>query len=126
MSLRNVIWQNTVASDCRLIEDQFNRILGHHGFDEVFQYVLEDIENKEVRASIEDKRLRNNILTINEVRAGYDETPVEWGDKPFTSISGAGNNPLIPNGVTPEQDIVKQNKLLRKSLLNQRLKDEYT
>lgn len=76
-------FQKTLNGKFKLIEDQFNKILGRHGFNEIFEYIREDNENKKTRAEIENIRLNNASATINEVRANYGEKPVEWGDKPI-------------------------------------------
>ncbi len=83
----------------RIVEDEFNNTLGKSfnifGFDEKFHFGEIDLENKEVRARIEDIRLKNGSQYINEVRAGYGEDSVEWGDLPF--------NPQTGVALTPEQ-----------------------
>ena len=66
--------------NCKIIEDSFNRVLGHNGFQEVFQFKELDIEDKLQRANIENIRLNNGTLTPNEVRATYGEDPLEGGD----------------------------------------------
>ena len=86
---------------CKLIEDQFNKVLGRHGFHEVFEYNREDLENKRNRADIENIRLNNGSLTINEVRSGYGEEPVEWGDEPYRNGStGLGLDGILGTGKT--------------------------
>lgn len=85
-------FQKTLNGKCKFIEDQFNKVLGRHGFRECFEYVREDYENKELRAKIEDMQLKNGSLTINESRSGYGLDPVEWGNKPFTQQTYPQNN----------------------------------
>ena len=61
-----------INSDCEVIENAFNKNLGRSGFQELFEFIREDHENKLNRAEIEDKQLRNGTTYINEVRAGKD------------------------------------------------------
>lgn len=67
----------------KLYEGAHNKILGRNAFEEVFQFNEIDLEDKEKRANIEDKQIRNGSTFINEVRAGYGLEPVPWGDVPF-------------------------------------------
>lgn len=94
-------FQKTLNGKCKLIEEQFNKVLGRHGFHEVFEYNREDLENKRNRADIENIRLNNGSLTINEVRSGYGEEPVEWGDEPYRNGStGLGLDGILGTGKT--------------------------
>lgn len=85
-------FQKTLNGKFKLIEDQFNKVLGRHGFNEIFEYIREDNENKKTRAEIENIRLNNASATINEVRATYGEKPVEWGDKPILTRQSPNMN----------------------------------
>ena len=67
----------------KLYEGAHNKILGRNAFEEIFQFNEIDLEDKEKRANIEDKQIRNGSSYINEVRAGYGLEPVPWGDVPF-------------------------------------------
>ena len=67
----------------KLYEGAHNKILGHNAFEELFMFNEIDLEDKEKRANIEDKQIRNGTTFINEVRAGYGLDPVPWGDVPF-------------------------------------------
>lgn len=111
---QNKDFQKILYGKCKFIEDQFNKVLGRHGFHEVFEYVREDNENKQLRTEIEDKKIRNGSLTINESRAGYGLEPVEWGEVPMnytqygvtTSSSNGKVEPLAEtNGGGMEKSI---------------------
>ena len=80
-------FKKVLKGNCRVIEDSFNKVLGHNGFEEIFQYGELDIEDKLQRAQIENIRLQNGSLTVNEVRSEYGEEPVEWGDTPNNTQS---------------------------------------
>lgn len=113
-------FQKTLYGRCKIIEEQFNKVLGRHGFTEVFEYNREDTENKRNRADIENIRLNNGSLTINEVRAGYGEEPVEWGDEPYKSNVSLGGllNTTKNTRLTPRQ---RQVEIYKKSLEKQGL-----
>lgn len=80
--------------EIKLFEDGFNNVLGRTGWDEIFRFGEVDLENKKLRAETEDIRIKNNSSKINDVRAGYGEEPVEWGDTPF-SLLVAGTPPVV-------------------------------
>jgi len=71
----------------RIVEDEFNNTIGKSfnifSWEEKFHFGDIDLENKLERAQIEDIRVKNQTLTINEVRNGYGLDPLEWGDQPF-------------------------------------------
>lgn len=67
----------------KLYEGAHNKILGHNAFEELFMFNEIDLEDKEKRANIEDKQIRNGTTFINEVRAGYGLDPVPWGNVPL-------------------------------------------
>lgn len=81
-----------------LFEDAFNNVLGRTGWDEIFEIGEVDLENKLQRAQIEDIRIKNNSLLTNEVRAGYNEDPIESGDTPFSLLVGGGGVPPAVEG----------------------------
>lgn len=114
-----------INSNCQVIENAFNKNLGRSGFEEVFEFIREDHENKLNRAEIEDKQLRNGTTFINEVRSGYGLPPVDWGNVPMnysqyaiaTSPENLDNSVLI----TPQE----MEKDLQKSIILDRLKGLY-
>ena len=114
-----------INTNCRVIERAFNKNIGRSGFQEVFEFIKEDHENKLNRAEIEDKQLRNGTTFINEVRSGYGLPPVDWGNVPMnysqfalsTSPENLDNAVLI----TPKDET----KSLQKSLILERLNKEY-
>lgn len=115
-----------INGNCTVIEDAFNKNLGRSGFQEIFELIREDHEDKLKRAEIEDKQLRNGTTFINEVRSGYGLEPVDWGNVPMnysqyaiaTSPENLDNSVLI----TPQET---ENKMLKKALTMERLGKEY-
>jgi HK97 family phage portal protein len=96
-----------------LFEDGYNQILGSAGFDENFHYGEMDFQDKLKRAQIEDIRLKNGSTSINEVRHGYGEDDVDWGDYPFSLQTGVvmpGVNPQAPP-VQSQQPTARQIRL---------------
>lgn len=75
-------FKDMIKAKATLIEGAFNKVLGHNGFSEVFQFNEMDIEDKLKRTQIEKTKLDSGVLTINEVRSGYGLEPVDWGDVP--------------------------------------------
>lgn len=108
-------FKNTLQGRTAFIEGAFNKVLGRNGFEEVFKFTDLDIEDKLNRAQIENIRLTNGSVSINEVRKGYGEPPVAWGNVPMnyqnyavapnimnpTSIQplGANNNSDVENAI---------------------------
>lgn len=90
-------FKDTLQGRAAFIEGAFNKALGHNGFEEVFQFSDLDIEDKMNRAEIENIRLQNGSLSINEVRSGYGEEPVPWGNVPMNYQNYA----LTPNAMNP-------------------------
>ena len=80
---QNKQFKKTFNGKAKLFEDAYNRILGKGGFEEFFQYGEIDIEDKHKNAVIDNIRLNNGSLTINEVRSTYELSPVPWGDQPL-------------------------------------------
>ena len=117
-------FKKTLSGKCEIIERAFNKVLGRHGFQEVFEYNDLDIEDKEKRAKIEDLQLRNGTTTVNEVRAGYALDPVDWGNIPLDYTKYAvAPSPTQTEDTTPI--IANENKALKKALLMERLGKEY-
>ena len=114
-----------INSNCKVIEDAFNKNLGRSGFQEIFEFIREDHENKLNRAAIEDKQLRNGTTFINEVRKGYGLPPVDWGNVPMNysqyAISTSPENLDQSILITPQET----EKDLQKSLILDRLKGLY-
>lgn len=115
-----------INSNCKVIEDAFNKNLGRSGFQELFEFIREDHENKLNRAEIEDKQLRNGTTFINEVRSGYGLSPVDWGNVPmnYSQFALATSPENIDNSVliNPQEN---ETKMLKKSLSLERLGKEY-
>ena len=115
-----------INGDCRVIEDAFNKNLGRSGFQELFEFIREDHENKLNRAEIEDKQLRNGTTFINEVRSGYGLDPVEWGNVPmnYSQFALAASPEAIQDStlIQPSEPNVK---MLEKALLVESYGKEY-
>ena len=75
-------FKDMMSAKAKIIEGAFNKVLGHNGFEEVFQFNEMDIEDKLKRSQIEKIKLDSGILTVNEVRQEYGREPVPWGDIP--------------------------------------------
>lgn len=69
-------FKKTFQGKAKLFEDSFNKVLGRSAFREYFQYNDLDIEDKLVKAQIEDIRLKNGTLSVNEVRKEYGQEPI--------------------------------------------------
>lgn len=115
-----------INSNCKVIEDAFNKNLGRSGFQEIFEFIREDHENKLNRAEIEDKQLRNGTTFINEVRSGYGLEPVDWGNVPMNysqyAIATSPENLDQSVLITPQES---ETKMLKKALLVERFGKEY-
>lgn len=110
-------FKDTLQGRAAFIEGAFEKALGHNGFSEVFQFSDLDIEDKLNRANIENIRLNNGSLSINEVRSGYGEKPVPWGNVPMNySNYGVTPNLLNPTSVSPlgEESIDKALDMVQK------------
>ena len=113
-------------STCQVIEDSFNKNLGRSGFQELFEIIREDHENKLNRAEIEDKQLRNGTTYINEVRKGYGLPPVDWGNVPMNysqyAIATSPENIDSSILINPQDN---EQKNLMKAVLFERLQEGY-
>ena len=115
-----------INGNCTVIEDAFNKNLGRSGFQELFEFIREDHEDKLKRAEIEDKQLRNGTTFINEVRSNYGLPPVDWGNVPMNySQYAIATSPEALDAsvlITPQDN---ENKALKKALALERLGHEY-
>lgn len=115
-----------INTNCKVIEDGFNKNLGRSGFQELFEFIREDHENKLNRAEIEDKQLRNGTTFINEVRSGYGLEPVDWGNVPMNysqfAIAASPDNIDESVLITPQENTEKD---LQKSIILERLQGMY-
>lgn len=115
-----------INSTCQVVENSFNKNLGRSGFQEVFEIIREDHENKLTRAEIEDKQLRNGTTYINEVRKGYGLPPVDWGNVPmnYSQYAIATSPEKLDSSIliTPQD---QEQKNLMKAVLFERLKEGY-
>ena len=93
-------FKKTFSGKAKLFEDSFNKVLGRTAFREIFEYNELDIEDKLARATIEDIRLNNGTLTVNEVRSGYGQAPIL--DEDFTFQRRKNNLDLYKNALVKE------------------------
>lgn len=111
-------FKDTLQGRAAFIEGAFEKALGHNGFEEVFQFSDLDIEDKLNRAQIENIRLQNGSLSINEVRSNYGEPPVPWGNVPMNYQNYAVTpNILNPTSIEPlgsNEDISKAIKTVQR------------
>lgn len=110
-------FKDMMNAKARVIEGAFNKVLGHNGFREQFLFNEMDIEDKLKRTQIEQNKLNNGVVTVNEVRKDYGLEPVPWGDLPNTlqsTMESSMENPV-------NNDILKRykNNLVQADLLNQ-------
>lgn len=85
-------FKKTFSGKAKLFEDGFNKVLSRSSFREYFKYNEMDIDDKKVKAEIEDIRLRNGTLTPNEVRRSYGQSPLENGDNlPINTLKSSNN-----------------------------------
>ena len=107
-------YKDTLAGRAAIIEGAFNKALGHNGFEEIFEFNDLDVEDKKNRAEIENIRLQNGSLSINEVRSGYGEEPVPWGNVPMNySNYGVTPNILNPTNIEPLGNNTEIDKALK-------------
>lgn len=119
---QNKQFKKTFRGKARLFEDAYNRILGKGGFEEYFQYGEIDIDDKMQVAQIDNIRLNNGSLTINEVRSKYELSPVSWGDQPL-SLAGQQPADTLPTeleslgnvSMDSVQDLIQQKNILIKN-----------
>lgn len=69
-------FKKSFQGKAKLFEDSFNKVLGRSTFHEYFKYNDLDIEDKLVKAQIEDIRIKNGTLLPNEVRKSYGQEPI--------------------------------------------------
>lgn len=109
-------FKDMMNAKARLIEDAFNKKLGHNGFQELFQFNEMDIVDKLKRTQIEMNKLNSGIVTVNEVRKDYGLEPVAWGDVPNNISTNMGSEELLDeNNVNVlkqyKNNVVKSNVL---------------
>ena len=109
-------FKDGMNAKARIIEGAFNKVLGRNGFQEVFQFNEMDIEDKLKRTQIEDNKLKNGVVTINEVRSDYGLEPVEWGDVPQSQQS----NNVSQDNITSVADFKRyKNNLYKSKVISQ-------
>ncbi|WP_297898211.1 phage portal protein [Methanobrevibacter sp.] len=94
-------FKKRVIGRCKYFEDAYKKVLGRSSFSETFVYNRADLEDKLQKAQIENIRINNNSLTINEARSKRGEPRLEWGDKPINNNSLSA---LIQQSNMPESN----------------------
>lgn len=92
-------FKKTFQGKAKLFEDGFNKVLSRSAFHEYFRYNDLDIEDKLVKAQIEDIRLKNGTLSVNEVRAGYGQSPIQENKIPLTETNKRYKEALQREGI---------------------------
>lgn len=93
-------FKKTFKGKAKLFEKAYTKILGRSIFDEIFEYGDLDIQDMKERAEIENIRINNGSLTVNEVRQGYGQEPVSWGDNnPNMNLNNGIDNGLAGMGL---------------------------
>lgn len=94
-SARETAMEDGVAPLMRWVKNLVDYTLTKHfsaaGYE--FQWQVEEDIDPKTRAEIDDRRLRNGSLVVNEVRARNGEDPLPGGDVPMI-YSGSGAIPL--------------------------------
>ena len=98
-------FKKTFAGKAKLFEDAFNKVLGRSAFLEYFKYNELDIEDRLVKAQIDDIRLGNGTSTINEIRASYGQPPLLDSDYGFEKRLNNYKNVLHREGVLDYQKL---------------------
>ncbi|MCE7699576.1 MAG: phage portal protein, partial [Methanobacterium paludis] len=74
-----------------LFEDEFRKVSDNSlGWDEHFTYGTLDLDDATVQTNIDNTKLNNGSVTINEIRKRDGLQPVDWGDVPYK----VGNNSI--------------------------------
>lgn len=122
-------FKSLMNAKAKFYESAFNKVLGHNGFEEVFQFNEMDIEDKLKRSNIESVQVRDGIRTVNEVRSGYGLDKVDWGDAPLSygpaSITTSDSDDSMDSILSDFKSLNLENKSLEKALLVERLNKEY-
>lgn len=103
-------FKKTFQGKAKLFEDAFNKVLGRSTFHEYFQYNDLDIEDKLVKAQIEDIRIKNGTLLPNEVRKGYGQEPLY----DTTIIPSSQKNLKMYKNVLEYEGLLEEQNHLRK------------
>ena len=119
----------------RVFEDAFKKVLGRSIFRETFQYGDMDVEDKLIKAQIENINIMNGSRYINEVRKDHGLEPVEWGDVPLNygqygvvnsadEVVSLGDAPENNNDNNTDDGVVdtsiplSENKALQKQMIH--------
>ena len=86
--LERWFWRSTIKPQANIMAEKITHSLlpklGHTGLEVAFNYDgIEALnESREERIAREKEFLDRGVVTINEVRLGYDMAPVSWGNEP--------------------------------------------
>lgn len=101
-ALVRLFWQSTILAETTMFSERITSSLlpklGFPGLELHFDFSRIDAlnEGRGHRIKRETELLDRGALTINEVRKGYDQPPVPWGDEPHFKAAG-------PEAPEPEQ-----------------------
>lgn len=98
-------FKKTFKGKARIFEDAYKKVLGRSTFKETFQYKELDIDDKLVKAKIDDIRINNGSLSIDEVRASYGQSPLPKTGSEVNIIRDASSNQKY-------KEILKQHNLI--------------
>ena len=85
---QNRAFKKRFNGTAKLFEDGFQKVLGRSTFRELFQYNEMDIDDELTRAQIDDIRLKNGSLTINESRKNNGLPPLIEDSQRPDSLNG--------------------------------------
>lgn len=111
-------FKDMMKAKASIIEGAFNKVLGHNGFREQFQFNEMDIEDKLKRTQIEQNKLNAGVVTVNEVRSSYGLDPVPWGDTP-NNLRNINNTQLNMDSMNVNQIKRLKNNVIQAGLLNE-------
>lgn len=98
-------FKKTFKGKARIFEDAFKKVLGRSTFKETFEYKELDIDDKLVKAKIDDIRINNGSLSIDEVRASYGQSPLPKTGSEVNIIRNVSSNERY-------KEILKQHNLI--------------
>ena len=98
-------FKKTFKGKARIFEDAYKKVLGRSTFKETFQYKELDIDDKLVKAKIDDIRIKNGSLSVDEVRASYGQSPLPKTGSEVNIIRDVSSNQKY-------KEILKQHNLI--------------
>ena len=98
-------FKKTFKGKARIFDDAYKKVLGRSAFKETFQYKELDIDDKLVKAKIDDIRINNGSLSVDEVRASYGQSPLPKTGSEVNIIRDVSSNQKY-------KEILKQHNLI--------------